>query len=91
MATTSEVKAALDDISQSIKTERQAFASAKARIQTASGNLGLIPTTFAGVIAEIDGYVPTGAFETLAKDEKARLATEFVALKAEIDATIGGF
>ena len=91
MATTSEVKAALDDISQSIKTERQAFASAKARIQTASGNLGLIPTTFADVIAEINGYTPTGAFETLAKDEKAKLQTEFLALKADIDALITSF
>ena len=91
MATTSEVKAALDDISQSIKTERQAFASAKARIVTASGNLGLIPTTFADAIATINAYTPTGAFETLAKDEKAKLQTEFLALKAEIDALIASF
>ena len=91
MATTSEVKAGLDDIAQTIKTERQAFASAKARIQTASGNLGLIPTTFADVIATINAYTPTGAFETLSQDEKAKLQTEFVALKAELDALIGHF
>lgn len=91
MATTTEVKRALDDISQIIVTERQAFASAKARIQTASANLSSITTQYAGVITEIDGYAPTGAFETLAKDEKARLATEFTALKAEIDAIVAGF
>ena len=91
MATTSEVKAALDDIAQTIKTERQAFASAKARIQAGSGNLAAIPTVFADVIADIDGYTPTGAFETLAKDEKGKLATEFTALKADIDTLIAGF
>ena len=91
MATTSEVKAAMNDIATIINTERQAFASAKARIQTCSGNLGLIPTTFADAIAEIDGYTPTGAFETLAQDEKAKLATEFIALRAEIDGLIAEF
>ena len=91
MATTSQVKAALDDISQSIKTERQAFASAKARILAASSNLAAIPTVVSDVIATIDGYAPTGAFETLAKDERAKLGTEFTALKSEIDALIASF
>ena len=91
MATISEVKASLDNIAQTIVTERQAFASAKARIQAASGNLAAIPTVFADTILEIDGYTPTGAFETLAKDEKAKLATEFVALRAEIDGLIASF
>jgi len=88
MATTTEVKRALEDIASITVTERQAYASAKARIQTASNNLQLITTQYAGVIAEIDGYTPTGAFETLAQDEKARLATEFSALKTRIDALV---
>ena len=88
MATMTQVKTGLDSIATTINTERQAFASAKARIQAASGNLALITTTFADVIATIDNYAPDGAFETLAKDEKAKLTTEFVALKAAIDELI---
>ena len=91
MATTTEVKKSLDDIATIIVTERQAFANAKARIQAASGNLAAIPTQYAGVISTIDLYVPTGAFETLAKDERAKLATEFAALKADIDTLIASF
>jgi len=91
MATTSEVKAGLDDIAHTIKTERQAFASSKARIQNASGNLAAIPTVFADVIATINAYTPTGEFEALSKDEKAALQVEFVALKAVVDALIADF
>ena len=83
MATSSEVKAALDDIAQSIRTERQAMSNAKARIATGQGNLNLIPTTFADAIATIDGFVPTGEFESLSKDEFAKMTTEFLALRSE--------
>ena len=91
MATMTEVKRSLDDISQIIVTERQAFANSKARIQTASGNLASIPTQYAGVIATIDAYTPTGAFETLAKDERTKLAAEFTALKTQIDTLVASF
>ena len=91
MATTTEVKKALDDISTIIVTERQAFANSKARIQAASNNLQAITTQYAAVITEIDGYTPTGAFETLAQDEKAKLAAEFTALKNQIDILIAQF
>jgi hypothetical protein len=89
MATTTEVKKALDDIATIIVTERQAYANAKARIQAASANLNAITTQYAGVITEIDGYTPTGAFETLAQDEKAKLAAEFAALRSTINGLIG--
>ena len=91
MATTTEIKTALDDIARIIITERNALATAKARIQNASGNLALIPTQYAGVIAAIDAFTPTGAFETLAKDEKDKLAAEFTTLKTTIDALIASF
>jgi len=91
MATVTEVKKGLDDMATIIVAERQAFALAKARISNASGNLGLIPTQYADVLATIDAYTPTGAFETLAQDEKAKLTTEFQALKAAIDALIADF
>ena len=81
MATISEVKAGLDDIATTIRTERRALVNAKVRIATAQNNLAAIPTIFADVIAEIDGYTPTGEFEALTQDEKAKLQTEFVALR----------
>lgn len=88
MATYTEVKRGLDDIAQIIKTERQAFANAKARIEAASGNLAAIPTQFADVISEIDGYTGADSAEVLAQDEKAKLAAEFTALRTEIDGLI---
>ena len=91
MATTSEVKAGLDAIADKIAAVRTRFASAKSSIEGGSATLGAIPTDYADVIATINAYTPTGAFETLAQDEKAKLQTEFVALKAEIDALIAEF
>jgi hypothetical protein len=81
MATTSKVKKALVDVSTIISNERSALTQAKARMSAAVSNLNAIPTTFSDVVAEINGYTPTGAFETLAKDELQKMSTEFQALK----------
>jgi hypothetical protein len=51
-------------------------------MSTAVNNLNAIVTTYADVADEIDGYTPTGAFETLAKDEFAKLVSEFGDLKS---------
>jgi len=91
MATASEVKAGLDDIAQSIRDSRKAFDQAKARIQAAYNQLDAIPVTFADVIAEIDGYDGSDAFEVLAQAEKAKMQAEFSALKTEINNLIGAF
>lgn len=88
MATASEVKAGLDDIAAAIAAVRTRYASAKSSITGGSAALGNIPTKYADVIATIDAYAPTGAFETLSKDEKTKLAAEYLALKTEIDALI---
>jgi hypothetical protein len=81
MATSSEVKAALDDISQSIRTERQSLKNAKARIATAQNNLNSIPTVFSDALATIGAYTPVGDFESLAQDELSKMTTEFIALR----------
>jgi len=88
MATISEVKQGMDEIAASIRAVQKRYADAKASIEAGSTALGNIPTKYADILAEIDGFAPTGAFETLAKDEKAKLATEFLALKSTIDALI---
>lgn len=83
MATTSTVKAGLDDVSTTIRNARKRLSQSKAAITAAKNELAAIPTTFADVIAEIDGYAGDDAFESLAKSEKDRLAAEFSALQAD--------
>jgi hypothetical protein len=90
MATTSEVKAGLDDIAKAIRAERQAMKSAKARMVAGRGNLDQIPTVFSDVLATINAYGTTNAFEALAKAEFAKLATEFVALRGAADVAVTG-
>lgn len=85
MATPSEVKDGMNGIAQLIAGARQQRDRAKAQLLTARNQLANIPTQFADVIATINGYAPTGAFETLAKDERAKLATEFTSLKNALE------
>lgn len=85
MSTTSEVKAVLDSIATIIAGSAQKQAQAKAALLAARNQLVAIPTQYAGVVTTIDGYAPSGAFETLAKDEKARLQTEFTALRSALE------
>lgn len=88
MATTSEVKAGLDDIAQRIREAINNMTAAKVRLQTAKDDLAALPTDYGDVVATINGYTPTGALETLAQDELAKLTAEFVALSSSIDAAI---
>lgn len=85
MSTVSEVKAALDSIAEQIAGATRMRSQAKAQLLAARNQLAAIPTTFAVAVSEIDGYTPTGAFETLAKDEKSKLASEFTALKTALE------
>ena len=91
MATASEVKSGLDAIADEIAAVRKRFATAKSSIEGGSTALGNIPTKWADVLSTIDGYGTEDAFEALTKAEKAKLATEFVALKSEIDTLIANF
>ena len=86
MATTTEVKNGLDRVAERIGTNRDVLEKVVSNAAIASTALGDIPTDFAAIKAEIDLYTPTGAFETLAKDELARITTEFQALKVHADA-----
>jgi hypothetical protein len=89
MATISEVKAFLDDISKIIRTERAQMKIAKIRMTNGYNTLNSLPTTFADAIAEIDGYAVDGTiFEQLSKDELSKLTTEFVALRTDANSAI---
>ena len=83
MATSSEVKAGLDNIAAEIRMRRNNLKKAKDSIIEQEVRLGNIPTEYQSVIEEINGFIPTGAFETLTKDELTKMTAEFIALKAE--------
>lgn len=76
----SKVKAGLDDIATAIRTESQAVINADQRKVDAKSNLQALQTVHAETIAEVNGYAGTDPFEALAKDELAKLTTEFQAL-----------
>jgi len=88
MATTSEVKAGLDDISKSIRDARQSYIRSKSTITTMYNQLQSIPTTFEDVLAEINAYTGADEFEALCQAELARLTTEFIALSNLMNALI---
>ena len=46
-------------------------------------NLNALSTVHAGLISTINAYTPTGAFETAAKDEMAKLTSEFTSLRSK--------
>lgn len=87
MATASQVKAGLDDIAGIIREQRAVIEKAISNAALASAALAAITTTYADLIATIDGYAAnsTDYFERLAKAEKAKLAAEFAALKTIAD------
>jgi lysophospholipase L1-like esterase len=90
MATPSQVKAGLDEIAELIRGQRAVMEKVKSNAAGASAELAAIPTEYADVIATIDAYAAnsTDYFERLAKAEKAKMAAEFTALKADADAVV---
>lgn len=88
MATYSEMKTGLDEISGLIRDNRAVLVKAKSNGSQASEALAAIPTNFAAVIASIDAIPAntTNAAEMLLKAERTKLAAEFTALKAKADA-----
>jgi len=81
---TSGVKAGLDAVAKNIANLTSRVEGALEALSGIEADLTSIPTTYADVIAEVDGFTPTGEFESLAQDELAKLTTEFLALKAKV-------
>ena len=86
MATSSEVKTGLDDIAKAIRTARQSMLVVKSSGATVSTDLAGLATAYAAVIATINGYSTSDAFESVSKAELAKLTAEFTALKSVADA-----
>ena len=80
MATTSQIKTALDNISAEIRSARDLLKVCQTRTDSAHAALVAIPTKFSAELAAIDG-LGNDPFEAVAKDEKAKMATEFTALR----------
>jgi hypothetical protein len=85
MATSSQVKAALDAVAEAIAKNRERMVGVKATATEVSVALGELPTLYADVVTTVNGYGTTNAFEALAKAELAKLATEYTALKDDAD------
>ena len=86
--TISSVKSDLDAIGQLIAGSANARNNAHSALLAARNQLAAITTIYADTITEINNFTPTGAFEALAKDEKAKLASEFTALKTAIESDL---
>lgn len=88
MAEPSEVKAGLQEIASIISNSRKMNDKGNALKLAARNQLAAIPGQFSDIVATVDGYTPTGAFETLSKDEKAKLQAEFVALRQSVESEL---
>ena len=86
MTTTSEVKSSLDSVAETIQEHRSIVKKAISNAALSSAALSALATIHAGMISTVQAYTGVDSFETLAKDELARLTAEFQALKADADA-----
>lgn len=86
MATSSQVKAGLDEIAEKIRDQRAVMEKVKSNAAGASTVLGALQTEYADVIATVQAYGTSNAFEALAKAELGKLSAEYTALKADADA-----
>lgn len=85
MATSTQVETGLDEISDIISGGERELASISAKLLSLRQQLTNIPATYADVIATINGYTPTGPFEELAQDKRAKYAADFVSQRTTIE------
>lgn len=86
MATSSQVKAGLDDIARAIREAREVMEKVKSNAALAAATLAGLPTEYADVIATIQAMGATNDFDKLAKASLAKLSAEYTALKVHADA-----
>lgn len=89
MSTVSEVEVGLDAIAASISQQRQTMIKVKANAANVSDTLSAITTNYADVIATIQGFGDTDAYEAATKAKFNKLTTEFLALKQSADQVAG--
>jgi hypothetical protein len=79
--TTSQIDAALDDISAKLARIRRALSQSKAYFGKASAEVDAISADYPNLVTEIDALAGTDAWETQVKARKDRLVAEFNATK----------
>lgn len=84
MATSSEVKAGLDDISATIRQLRFEMKRCKVSVTNTKTALTNLPTQYADVVATVQAFGTTNAFEALSKAELTKLTAEYQALLAAV-------
>ena len=84
----SNVKNDLDAIAAGIRTNEARIAEALETLTAVSADFAAYPTRYAETLAEINGYVPEGAFETLSKDELAKFVAQFSGLVTAVNSAI---
>jgi hypothetical protein len=87
MATFSDAKNALNDISVRIQQERARAAQGKKNYQDAEAVLVAMPTQYGEIMAAIDAAPATAPYTQL-KAEKTALVSEFTTLRNEVTATL---
>lgn len=85
MATATEVDVALDAIAQIISEQRTVMNKAKSNAQLASDALVALTNDYADVIATVQAYGTTNAFEAASKARFNAFVTEYQALKSVAD------
>lgn len=80
----SDAKLSLQAVAEQISQERKRLVRAKSSFAQVETTLNQLPTQHSDLIDTINGYAPTGAAETLYKDELSKLVAEFNALKTEV-------
>lgn len=88
MATHAEVKAQLDQVSAIIDEAAKVRAQGKSSLLRARSLLADIPSNYTELQTTVSGYTPTGAFETLAKDEFAKLIADRGTLQTALEAEL---
>jgi hypothetical protein len=86
MATSSQVKTGLDNISNTIVAQRALMKSLHDQAAGVGQVLDSIAATYSDVLATINAYPAntTDAFQAVSKAELATMTTEFTALRSQV-------
>ncbi len=88
MAKPSEVEGKLDEVSGVIARLRKNCSDAKQIFVNSKASMDLIPTKYAGIITEINGYSSGDRWEENQKSRLAKLTSEFQALNTDVESLI---
>lgn len=89
MATISQVEAGLDSIAERINSARATMSKVQSNALGASEALAAITTDFADVIATVQAYGTSNAYDAATKAKFTKMVTEYNDLKTIADQVAG--